>query len=50
MTTRDKIEVQQLKLTPHQMQAAMERACENVKTLAIWKDPKAPTRQTEDKK
>lgn len=39
MTSRDKIEVQQLKLTPDQMQAAMKRASEAVKKMVVWKDP-----------
>jgi len=39
MTSRDEIEVQQLKLTPDQMQAAFKRASENVKELVVWEDP-----------
>ena len=39
MTSRDKIVVQRLELTPEQMREATERASENVKKLVKWKDP-----------
>jgi hypothetical protein len=39
MTSRDEIVVQQLKLTPEQMQAATKRASEAVEKLVKWKDP-----------
>lgn len=39
MTSRDKIVVQQLKLTPKQLRDAMERASEAVKKMVRWKDP-----------
>ena len=42
MASRERIEVKQLKLTPEQMKAAIQRASENDKTWAVWKDPKAP--------
>lgn len=39
MTSRDKIVVQQLKLTPKQLRDAMERASETVKKMVKWEDP-----------
>ena len=49
MSSRERIEVQQLKLTPDQMRAAMKRASETVKKMVAWKDPKAPAQKSQDK-
>ena len=40
MTSRDKIEVKQIKLSPQKMQAAMVRASENSKSRIVWQDRK----------
>jgi hypothetical protein len=49
MSSREKIVVQQLKLTPDQMQAATKRASESVKKMVVWRDPKAPAQKSQDK-
>ncbi len=42
-SSRSSHEVTQLKLTPEQMRATIERASENVKHAAAWIDPKKPS-------
>lgn len=39
-TSRDSIEVEQLKLTPEQMRRAFARASREIKRHPVWHDPK----------
>lgn len=50
VTSRDKIEVQQLKLTSDQMKAALQRATENVRKMPVWNDSKTELEKGQDKK
>jgi hypothetical protein len=50
MVSRKKIEVQQIKLTPPQIQAAIKSASESIQACAAWKAPQAATQQTQEKK
>ena len=42
--------VKQIMLTPQEMQAAFQRASENVKRAAQWKDPRPPAKTEQREK
>lgn len=41
MTSRDLIEVPQIKLTEQEMQEAEKRALQNAKLAVVWRDPQS---------
>lgn len=50
MTSRDQVQVQQLKLSPQEMKTAMARASENSKSRVVWQDTKKMTPVTSQKR